>query len=306
MSIAANHSKKPLIVFIHGAFMTPDSWSPMRDYFLQAGYASIAPAWPHHDRSIEELRNHPAKDLGKLGLEDIVAHHANLIKALPEKPILIGHSFGGLVTQILMDRNLGLAGIAIDPAAPKGISAGGYKTARKSVASILFKPWKKTVALTFKQFQYAFVNNMPLEEQKEAFRYSVPETTKIFFQSALAAFHAESQLTVNFKNGNRGPLLIVAGEEDHIVPAAMVRKNFGLYDQTSGASTHFAAFPNRSHWIIAQKGFTEVADYMMAWVQEQVRPSHANESANLEPGEFANGSPPPEQEHRPGEQTFLH
>lgn len=270
MNSNAAEMKKPVIVFIHGAFMTPDSWAPMRNYFTKQGFETLAPAWPLHDRPIKEQRSNPSKGLGKLGLAEVVDHYAQIIRALPEKPILIGHSFGGLITQILMDRNLGAAGIAIDPAAPKGINAGAYKTASKSVASILLKPWKKTASLTFEQFQYAFVNTMPLQEQKEAFGYSVPETTRIFFQSAFASFNSQSPLTVNFKNGNRGPLLIIAGEEDHIVPAAMVEKNFQLYDQQSGAITQFVEFPKRSHWIIAEKGFEEVANFIKHWVHVQL------------------------------------
>jgi pimeloyl-ACP methyl ester carboxylesterase len=261
-------SKKPMVMFIHGAFMTPDSWTPMRKHFVKLGFETFAPAWPHHDRSIEELRKHPSPKLGKLGLAEIVEHYARMIKALPDKPILVGHSFGGLIVQLLMDRNLGAAGIAIDPAASKGINPGSFKTASKSVASILLKPWKKTVSLTFEQFQYAFVNNMAVKEQKEAFGYAVPETTRIFFQSAFAALNPASPFTVNFKNGNRGPLLIIAGENDHIVPAAMVKKNFELYDQGSGATTQFVEFPKRTHWIIAEKGYQEVADYIIDWIHK--------------------------------------
>lgn len=267
----ANQTKKPVVMFIHGAFMTPESWTPMRNYFMEQGYETIAPAWPYHNNHMETLRSNASPNLGKLGLSEIVEHYESMIRALPEKPILIGHSFGGLITQILMDRNLGAVGIAVDPAAPKGINAGAYKTASKSVASILLKPWKKTASLTFEQFQYAFVNTLPLQEQKEAFSYAVPETSRLFFQSALASFNSNSPLTVNFKNGNRAPLLIIAGEKDNIVPAAMVRKNFQLYDQQSGAVTQFKEFPNRSHWIIAEKGYKEVSEYIMNWTQEQLR-----------------------------------
>ncbi|SDW03775.1 alpha/beta hydrolase [Paenibacillus sp. CF384] len=267
----AGQSKKPVILFIHGAFMTPDSWAPMRNYFIERGYETMAPAWPYHDRTTESLRNKPSQDLGKLGLKEVVDHYVRIIQALPEKPILIGHSFGGLITQILMDRNLGAAGIAIDPAATKGINPGAYKTASKSAAPILLKPWRKTARLTFEQFQFAFVNTLSLKEQKEAFSYAVPETSRIFFQSAFASFNSASPLTVNFKNGNRGPLLIIAGEEDHIVPAAMVKKNFELYNQQSGATTQYKEFPKRSHWIIAEKGFQEVADYIMNWIPVSVQ-----------------------------------
>ncbi|AZN41653.1 alpha/beta hydrolase [Paenibacillus albus] len=262
-------SNQPVILFIHGAFMTPDSWSPMRNYFDERGFKTLAPAWPHHDRSIEELRKNPSPELGKLGLAEIVNHYVRILRTLPEKPILIGHSFGGLIVQLLMDRNLGAAGIAIDPAASKGINPGAYKSASKSVSSILLMPWKRTAKLTFEQFQYAFVNNMAAGEQKEAFGYSVPETSKIFFQSALAALNPASPFAINFKNGNRGPLLIIAGEDDHIVPAVMVKNNFRLYDQNSGAATSFVEFPKRTHWIIAEQGYQEVAEYMVGWIHNQ-------------------------------------
>lgn len=262
--------KKPTLFFIHGAFMTPDCWAPMMKFFIDKGYETIAPAWPYHDRSLDELKNTPSANLGKLGLAEIVDYHVKIIRGLPDKPVLIGHSFGGLITQILLDRGLGKAGIAIDPAASKGINAGAFKTASKSVASILFKPWKKTAMLTFEQFQYAFVNTLPLQEQKEAFRYAVPETTRIFFQSAFAAFSSNSPLTINFNNGERAPLLIIAGEQDHIVPAAMVKKNYQLYNQKSGSLTQFVEFSKRSHWIIAEKGYTEVATYMQEWLQGQL------------------------------------
>ncbi|WP_258535652.1 alpha/beta hydrolase [Bacillus sp. 03113] len=118
--------KKPTILFIHGAFVTPKSWEPMMKYFEEKGFQTLAPSWPYHEKSAEDLRKNPSDKLGQLKLENLVDHYTKIIKALPEKPIIIGHSFGGLLTQLLMDRDLGLAGIAIDSAGSKGIVAAAY------------------------------------------------------------------------------------------------------------------------------------------------------------------------------------
>ncbi|AJY75379.1 alpha/beta hydrolase [Paenibacillus beijingensis] len=260
--------KKPTILFIHGAFMTPKSWDPMIRYFTAKGYPTLAPAWPFHEQEPAVLRADPSPLLSRITLELLTEHYAKIIRALPEKPILIGHSFGGLLTQLLMDRDLGLMGIAIDPAAPRGIIAGTYPTVVKSVGSILSKPWRKTGMLSLKEFKYSFVHTLPKAEQELAYeQHVVPETSRIFFQAALSALSPKSPAAVNFNNGNRGPLLIIAGEFDRIVPAAMVRKNYRLYK--SGAVTDFKEFPGRTHWIIAQPGWEEVADYIEAWMVGQ-------------------------------------
>ncbi|AIQ10973.1 alpha/beta hydrolase [Paenibacillus durus] len=263
--------KKPTIVFIHGAFVTPASFEPLMGYFKDRGFDVLAPAWPFHGQSVPELRDRPEAKLGKLGLENLIDYYAGIIRALPEKPIIIGHSFGGLLTQLMMDRGLGLAGIAINSASPKGVVAAAYPTTIRSISRILSKPWRKTFTMSLRDFKYAFVHTLGKAEQERAFReHVVPETTRIFFQGAAAPFASNSPFKVDFNNGKRGPLLMIAGELDRIVPAKAVHKNYGLYNQRSGAVTEYKEFPGRSHWIIAQPGWEEVADFIEHWLKEQL------------------------------------
>ncbi|WP_025690229.1 alpha/beta hydrolase [Paenibacillus zanthoxyli] len=264
--------KKPPIVFIHGAFVTPSSFEPLMGYFKARGFEVLAPAWPSHGQSVAELRKQQdSSELGKLGLGDLTNYFADIIKALPEKPIIIGHSFGGLLTQLMMDRGLGLAGIAIDSAGAKGVVSAAYPTSARSIFGILSKPWRKTFMMSLKEFQYAFVHTLGKAEQERAYReHVVPETTRIFFQGAAAPFASNSPFKVDFNNGRRGPLLMIAGEVDRIVPASLVRKNYSLYNQRSGAVTDYKEFPGRSHWIIAQPGWEEVADFIDQWLKERL------------------------------------
>jgi len=263
----AMKTRKPTILFIHGAFVTPKSFEPMMRYFNGLGYNVLAPAWPFHGNPVSGQRTNPSAELGGLGLGELIEHYSAIIRALPEKPVIIGHSFGGFLTQVLMDRNLGAAGIAIDSAGTKGIFAAAYPSTTRAIARLLLTPWKKTFMMSLKEFKYGFVHNLPQAEQERAYHeHVVPETTRIFFQSAAAPFVADTPAAVNYNNGDRGPLLMIGGEVDRIVPARMVRKNFSLYNQQSGAVTEYKEFPGRSHWIIAQSGWEEVAGYIKGWL----------------------------------------
>lgn len=262
---------QPTIVFIHGAFMTPRCWDPFVSYFTQKGYRCLAPAWPSHDMPAEQMRRSPPSGLVGLGVGEIRDHYARFIETLPEPPIIIGHSFGGLITQLLLDRNLGRAGVAIDPAPTRGVFGAAYPTAVRSTASIITKPWQKIGSLSQPEFNYAFVHTLPPAEQERVYQEQVvPETSRIFFQAALAMLDKKSPTRVNFNNGKRGPLLMIAGEVDRVVPAAMVRNNYRLYNQRSGAVTEFKEFPNRVHWIIAEPGWEEVVDYTDEWLRRQL------------------------------------
>jgi pimeloyl-ACP methyl ester carboxylesterase len=254
------------IVFIHGAWVTPLCWEKFIPFFEQNGYKCLAPAWPYKDQPVEELQKNPPQGLAGLGVTEIVDHYDQIIRALPEPPYLIGHSFGGLFVQLLLDRGLGQAGVAIDPAPPKGVLPLQY-SAFKSNIGILLTPQgnKRIVHMSFANFQYAFVNGLPLEEQKAIYeRQIIPDTGRIFFQAGLALFDRTNAVKVNFENATRAPLLLIAGGSDHVVPAAMNRSNFAKY-RRSRARTDFKEFPGRVHWIIAQKGWEEVAAYILGW-----------------------------------------
>lgn len=255
------------IVFIHGAWVTPKCWDPFRGYFTERGYACIAPAWPGKDRPTEAIRADPSPLLG-IGIGEIADHYERIIRALPEPPILIGHSFGGLFVQILLDRGLGSCGVAIDPAPPKGVLAF-EPSAFRSLASVLltWRGWRRVVHWSYENFRYAFVHTLPEDEARAAYEAHVtPETGRVFFQGALAGFARHSPATVNFRNDARAPLLILAGGDDHIVPASVVRRNYRKYAKSS-AVTDFEEFPGRTHWIIAQQGWQEVAGSALDWIK---------------------------------------
>jgi pimeloyl-ACP methyl ester carboxylesterase len=205
-----------------------------------------------------------------VGIGQIVDHYEKLIRALPEPPILIGHSFGGLFTQILLDRGVGSAGVAIDSAPPNGVFAF-YPTAFRALYSVLLTPfsWRRVVRWSYKRFRYAFVHTLSETDAHAAYeRYVTPETGKIFWQDALAWLRPGGPAKVNFRNGTRAPLLMVAGGADRIVPARINRSNFAKYAR-SKSLTDFREFPGRSHWIIAQPGWQEVATYIAEWLGKQ-------------------------------------
>ncbi len=254
------------IVFIHGAWVTPACWDPFVGYFGGRGYECLAPAWPGKDRSVDEIRRDPSP-LAGLGVGEIVDHYERIVRALPEPPILVGHSFGGLFVQILLDRGLGAAGVAIDSAPPRGVLSF-EPSAYRALASVLATPfgWRRVVRWSFERFRYAFVHTLPEADARAAYeKHVTPETGRIFFQAAFAPFAPSGPLRVDFGNARRAPLLLVGGAIDRIVPAALVRRNVRRYAR-SGARTDYREFPGRTHWIIAQEGWQEVAESIGAWL----------------------------------------
>ena len=256
------------IVFLHGAWVTPACWERMLPWFEARGYRCLAPAWPGKDRPVEQIRADPSRLKG-LGITEIVAEYERVVRGLDEPPILIGHSFGGLFTQILLDRGLGAAGVAIDPAPPRGVWPF-EPTAFQSLFGALtrYLLGQRVVRWSFGSFRYAFVHLLPLDEARAAYdRHVTPETGRIFFQSAMAAVNPGSPTKVNFRNGTRAPLLIIAGGADRIVPPVINRRNHRAYAK-SEARTDFREFPDRTHWTIAQDGWEEVAEHIAGWLSE--------------------------------------
>ena len=253
------------IVLIHGLWMTPLSWEHWIKRYTDKGYNVLAPAWPGMDKSIEELRSNPAS-LGGLGVTEIVAHYDRIIRGLNKPPIIMGHSFGGLFTQILLDRGLGAAGVALDSAPVKGILLLPFSTLRVSFPA-LSNPFNlhKVAALTPEQFHYAFGNQLSEADSRQVYeRYAVPGPDHVLFQAGLANFNPHAATAVNFHNNDRAPLLLIAGGKDHIAPASVTRANYNLYCK-SQATTHYIEFPNRSHYTLGEPGWEEVADYALEW-----------------------------------------
>jgi pimeloyl-ACP methyl ester carboxylesterase len=263
-------SRTNTIVLIHGAWMTPRSWDPFRGFCEQRGYRVLAPPWPRLDGEVEEIRRDPSAMAG-LGMTEIVDSYEHVIRTLDEPPIIIGHSFGGLFVQMLLDRGLGAAGIAIDAAAPKGVWRLPFSQIR-ALSPVLLNPAnvRRAVALSFEQFQYAFANTMTEREGREAFQLNaVPAPGRIVFQAGLANLNPRAASKVDYRNDRRAPLLLVAGGEDHIVPASVDRATLRKY-RRSTARTDFVEFPGRSHLIVAQTGWEEVAEHALSWAQKHV------------------------------------
>ena len=248
------------VMLIHGAWLTPVSWERVRARYEARGLACLAPAWPHEDRAVDELRRAPDPALATLTVGKIVEHYEAIIRALPEPPILIGHSFGGLVVQQLLDRGLGAVGVAVDPASPRGIVVTPTALRTALPVFLAWRGWSRALTMTFGQFASGFANGMPTGEQRAAYdRHIVPAPGRLFYQAAVGAGTG-----VNFRNAGRAPLLLIAGEKDRTVPIAMVRSNFRK-QQRSGAVTDFKSFPDRSHFLLAEPGWEEVADYALDW-----------------------------------------
>jgi len=257
------------IVLVHGLWMTPLSWEHWVERFSQRGHQVLAPAWPGMDRSVESLRA-DTTSYAHLGVTEIADHYEKLIREIDSPPIIMGHSFGGLVTQILLDRGLGAAGVAIDPAPPKGVLV--IPPASLRVASVsLRNPGNRHRAqmLTAKQFRFAFGNTLSEAESQAVYeRYAVPGPGRTLFQAGLANFNPKAATKVNFHNDDRAPLLILGGGKDHTVPAASTRSNFKL-QQKSAAVTEYKEYADRSHYTCGEPGWEAVADHALEWAVAQ-------------------------------------
>jgi pimeloyl-ACP methyl ester carboxylesterase len=262
--------KSNTIVLIHGAWVTPRSWDPFRGFYERRGYRVLTPPWPRLEGEVEEIRRDPSAMVG-LGVKEIVDGYEQIVRLLDEPPILMGHSFGGLFVQMLLDRGLGAAGVAIDSAQPKGVLRLPFSQIR-ALSPVLLNPWnvKRAVSFNFDQFRYAFANTMTEREAREAFQLNaIPAPGRIVFQTGLANLNPRAATKVDYRNDSRVPLLLIAGGEDHIVPASVNRSNFRKY-RRSTATTDFAEFPGRSHLTIVQAGWEEVAEYALSWAQKHV------------------------------------
>jgi alpha-beta hydrolase superfamily lysophospholipase len=258
----------PSIVLIHGLWVTALSWEHWIQRYTEMGYHVIARGWPGmEDVTVEELRRDPSR-LAGLGLTQIVDHFDGIVRTQEKPPILIGHSFGGLITQILLDRGLGAAGVAIDPAPAKGLLVLPMSSLRVAFP-VLRNPFgvNKTHEETPEEFHYAFTNTLTDEEARLAYeRYEVPGPNRVLFEDAFASFTRHSPAAVNYGNHNRAPLLMIAGGKDHIAPASMTRATYELYLKAeTKAVTDFKEYPERSHFTIGAVGWEDVADFALHW-----------------------------------------
>ena len=260
------------IVLVHGLWVTPLSWEPFKRFYESQGYRVLAPAWPGIEGSVADMRRDPSSFNG-VGAGEVVDHYTKIIRSLPEPPIIMGHSYGGAITQLLIDRGLGVAGVAIDSVPPKGILLLPLSTNLALLPALLNpRTLRGTFLFTFKQWWRVFANTLSEDEARAAYdAQAIPAPGRAIFQAALANFTPGATTTVNFRNPNRAPLLFIGGEKDVIMPASLSRKIFRKHS-ASPVTTDYKEFPGRSHYLIAESGWQEVASYALTWAESQIRP----------------------------------
>ncbi|GAA0393732.1 alpha/beta fold hydrolase [Microbispora corallina] len=257
------------VIFIHGLWLHASSWTPWIDLFQEAGYAPSAPGWPGDGATVEESRANP-EAIARHGIDDVVEHYTKIINGLPERPILIGHSFGGMIAQKLLGLDLGAAAVAIDAAQIKGVLPVPL-TALRSALPVFRNPANRNraVSLTEEQFRYAFGNAVSEQESGELYRrWSIPAPGKPLFEAATANFDPHSPAKVATGNEGRGPLLLITGGRDHTVPEAVTLATLKQY-RHSAAVTDFHEFPDRAHSLTIDGGWREVAEVTLAWLARQ-------------------------------------
>jgi len=260
-----NQASTRPIVLVHGLWLHPSSWHGWKERFESRGHQVLAPPWPRMEGTAEEIRRDPSP-LNGLGIEEITDHYTGIVRGLAQAPIIIGHSFGGLVTELLLDRGLGAAGVALSPAPVKGVLRLPPAQLRAAFP-VLGNPAnrKRTVELTPKQFHYAFTNTMNEEYSRAAYeRYEVPGPGRPLFQAAFANFNSSAPSKVDFHNDDRAPLLVVGNSADHTVPASVSREAANRLGKSS-AVVDYKEYPGRPHFTAGAPGWEEVADDALEW-----------------------------------------
>jgi non-heme chloroperoxidase len=266
----ANASGRTPVVFIHGLWLLPSSWDRWEAVFEEAGYTAVAPGWPDDPDTVAEARAH-AEVFARKKVGQVADHFSELIGRLKKKPAVIGHSFGGLLTQIVAGRGLSAASVAIDPAPFRGVIPLPL-SALKSAFPVLGNPANRNraIALTYDQFRYSFANAVSEDEAKELYeKFAVPAPGAPLFQAAAANLNPWTEARVDTKNPDRGPLLIISGEKDHVVPWAIANASFKRQKGNAGV-TEIAEIPGRGHALTIDSGWREVADKALAFVQRFV------------------------------------
>ena len=259
--------KRP-VVFIHGLWLHASSWQPWIRRFNAAGYKASAPGWPDFPNTVAETREHP-DFMYDQSINQVADHYAAIVKKLSIRPVVIGHSFGGLMAQKLLDRKLVAAAVAIDPAPIKGVLRVPFAQLRSSWP-VLGKPFRmhKAVSLKPEQFRYAFANKLSEAEAVELYeRWTIPAPSKPLWQAATAAFNLHAQTKVD-THEHRQPLLLMAGSDDHTVPPQTTQTVYRLYED-SPSVTDFKVWPTRGHSLVIDHGWRELADYTLEWLRTQ-------------------------------------
>jgi pimeloyl-ACP methyl ester carboxylesterase len=268
----ANAAKITPVVFIHGLWLLPTSWDRWRAVFEEAGYVTLAPGWPDDPSTVEEANSRPEVFAHK-SVGQIAEHFGDVIGQLEKKPALIGHSFGGLLTQILAGRGAATVSVAIDPAPFRGVLPLPF-SALKSAAPAIGNPANRgrAVPLTYDQFRYAFANAVTETEAHELYAtFAVPGSAVPLFQAAAANLNPWTEAKVDTENPGRGPLLIIDGELDNTVPWAVAHASYTRQERNP-AVTEIVKIPGRGHSLTIDHGWRQVADTALAFVQKHAQP----------------------------------
>ena len=266
----ANAGGKTPVVFIHGLWLLPSSWDNWARLFEEAGYAAVTPSWPDDPETVEEARANP-EVFAKKTIGQVADHTAEVIKGLTRKPAVMGHSTGGLLTQIIAGRGLSAASVAIDPGPFRGVLPLPI-AALRSAAPVLKNPFNRgrAITLTLDQFKYGWANALSDEEATQLYEtYHVATPGGALMQMANANLNPWTEAKADTKNPERGPLLIIEGEKDHTVPWAIANASFKKQQRNEGV-TEFKKIPNRGHSLTIDSGWREVADTALAFVKRFV------------------------------------
>ena len=263
---AANQSDRRPVVFVHGLWLLPTSWDPWRELFEQRGYATLAVDWPRDPVSVEEARRDPDAFAGT-GVGEVADHVAEVIGRLDRKPIVIGHSFGGLLAQNIAGRGLGVAAVAVAPAPTRGVLPLPF-SALKSASPVLRNPlnMKRAVPLTYEQFRYGFANAVPEDEARELYdAFHVAAAGRPLFQAATANLDPHTEAQADAKNPERGPMLVISGEKDHIVPWRLANAAYRK-QRHNPADTEIVELPGRGHSLVIDHGWPGVAEAALTFL----------------------------------------
>ncbi len=255
------------VLFIHGLWLHASSWDPWAERFRAAGYEPQAPGWPGDGDTVEACRQNPDA-IGDHGIDDVVTHFAGIIDTLPSAPILVGHSFGGMIAQKLLGQDRALAAVAIDAAQIKGVLPVPLSALRATLP-VFKNPANKhrAVSLTAEQFRFAFANAVSENESDQLFeRWTIPAPGRPLFEAAAANFNPHSPAKVDTDNQNRGPLLLIASGKDNTVPESVTRATLKQY-RHSTAVTDITTFPDRGHSLVIDSGWPEIADTCLTWLK---------------------------------------
>lgn len=269
------NTDKPTIVLIHGLWMTPRSWEGWIDRFQKVGYTVLAPSWPGMEGEVEAIRRDPSPLKG-LKMKTVVDHYERIIRKLDAPPILMGHSLGGIVVQLLVDRGLGSAAVPIAPGQPAGVPVLPFSTLRSGF-SVLGNPFTFNGAppLSPSQFHYAFTNQLDEVASKKVYdRLCIPAAARVLWDAALSVFNPYGATKVSYRD-DRAPMLFIAGDKDHVVPPSIAKATVRKYGRKSTALTEYKEYGGRTHHIVGQDGWEEIADYAIDWAAEHARKTTA-------------------------------